>query len=92
MRALLAWVDRVTPSGQSPTLERLLALVGDPDLTSAVRDLESSLYGGGKALGWRGDTLSRHLARTRRAHREIFRPAAAPLLAPLNPPSPRWDV
>ena len=92
MRALLAWVDRVTPSGQSPTLGRLLARVRDSDLTSAVRDLESSLYRGGGASGWRGEALARHLERVRRAHREIGRPAEAPLLAPLNPSAPEWDA
>jgi hypothetical protein len=88
MRALLAWVDRVTPSGQDPTLGRLLARVGDADLTGAVRDLETSLYGGGEASGWRGDTLARHLERLRRTRPEIGRPAEAPQLAPLNPSGP----
>jgi len=88
MRALLAWVDRVTPSGQNPTLGRLLARVGDSDLTRAVQDLESSLYGGGESSRWHGDTLARHLERLRRARPEIGRPAEAPLLKPLNPSSP----
>jgi hypothetical protein len=85
MRALLAWVDRVTPQGQRPTVARLLALVQDEELTAAVRGLERVLYGNGDVAGWRGKNLARHLERVRGGRRELGGEAEPSLLAPLNP-------
>ncbi len=87
MQALLAWVGRVTPPGQSPTVGRLLALAEDEELSARVRGLERILYREGDSGGWTGDALARDLERVRGAHRELRRAAAPPLLAPLNPTS-----
>ena len=87
MQALLAWVDRVTPSGQSPTLGRLLDLAQDEELSRAVRGLEDALYGRGDASGWRGVSLAPSLERGRRARRPEAEPG---LLAALNPRSSPW--
>jgi len=85
MQTLLAWVDRVTPQGQSPTVERLLVRAQDEELTGAVRGLERVLYGNGDDAGWSGDTLARRLARVRGARRALRLQAEPALLAPLNP-------
>jgi hypothetical protein len=90
MRALLAWVDRVTPSGQSPTVGRLLDVAGDEELSGAVRGLEGALYGAGDASGWRGDALARSLERVRGARRGLRLEAEPGLLAPLNPRASPW--
>jgi hypothetical protein len=86
MQALLAWVDRVTPTGQSPTVGRLLDEEGDADLVKAVRALERTLYGRDDATSWRGDALARALKGLRGTRAGIRPGAAAVLLSPLNPP------
>ena len=85
MQTLLAWVDRVTPQGQSPTVERLLVRAQDDELTGAVRGLERVLYGNGDVARWRGDTLARHFERLRGARRALELETEPGLLAPLNP-------
>jgi hypothetical protein len=85
MQALLAWVDRVTPSGQSPTLGRLLEIARDEELSGAVRGLEGALYGQDDSSGWLGDSLARSLERVRRAQHVLRLEAKPGLLAPLNP-------
>jgi hypothetical protein len=86
MQALLAWVDRVTPEGLSPTVGRLLGERGDAALIQAVRALERALYGSDDATSWRGDALAGALEGLR-GTRDGTRPgAAAVLLSPLNPP------
>jgi hypothetical protein len=90
MQALLAWVDRGTPRGQSPTLGRLLETARDEELSRAVRDLEDALYGQGDAAAWRGDSLARSLERVRRARRELRLDREPTLLAPLNPRTSPW--
>jgi len=87
MRALFAWVDRVTPPGQSPTVHRLLAKAADPELSGAVSGLEAALYGSADPAGWRGQGLARLLERARRAGRAAGIPRSPALLAPLNPPA-----
>jgi len=87
MRALLGWVDRVTPPGQSPTVQRLLETAGDPELSEAVRGLEAALYGSADPAGWRGQGLARLLERARRAGRAPGTHRSPALLAPLNPPA-----
>ncbi len=87
MRALLAWVDRMTPPGERPTLRRLVALAGDAELTREVGELEKDLYGEGNPAGWRGDRLAQALERVRRAGGAAGDVHAEALLAPLNPPA-----
>jgi hypothetical protein len=85
MQALLSWVDRVTPPGQSPTVERLLGLARDEELSGAVHALERALYRESDASGWSGALLARNLERVRGAHGELRGVAEPHLLAPLNP-------
>ena len=88
MRALLAWVDRVTPPGSIPTVGRLVDRAGDPVLSAAVRDLESALYGEDDAAGWRGKRLGEALETARRSQDAGGgAPGAVFLLSPLNPPA-----
>lgn len=90
MLALLAWVDRVTPPGQSPTLGRLLDGAQDDELSGAVASLEEALYGRGDTSGWHGDSLARSLEGARRARRELrLEPEQSPL-APMNPRTSPW--
>jgi hypothetical protein len=88
MTALLAWVDRVTPPGQSPTLGRLLATTRDDELFTAVRDLERALYGEGGLSTWRGASLARGLERARDARHDAQTGTISPVLSLLNPPGP----
>jgi hypothetical protein len=85
MRALLAWVDRITPAGETPTLGRLVELAADPELAEAVAGLERSLYGSVAGDPWRGARLSQALDRARRSRRVGALPVPDSTLAPLNP-------
>jgi hypothetical protein len=87
MRALLDWVDRITPPGRPPTLDLLLGAAHDEGLTAAVRALEGVLYGkdARSAAAWRGEALARGLPAARRARRDLEGATRLPLLAPLNP-------
>jgi hypothetical protein len=86
MRALLAWVDRITLPGGTPTLQRLVESADDPALADAVRDLETALYGSGDAAAWRGRPLAGALEAGRRSGRAGNTAHAPELLSPLNPP------
>jgi hypothetical protein len=85
MSALLAWVDRVTPAGHSPTVGRLLEIAADEKLSGSVRALEGALYGEGDVAGWRGESLARDLERVRGARRQLALEGEPGTLAPLNP-------
>jgi hypothetical protein len=86
MRALLAWVDRITPPGRVPTVQRLVDHARDAGLAVTVRELETALYGSGEAAAWRGRPLAGALEAARRSGKAEDTAHAPALLSPLNPP------
>jgi len=87
MQALLAWLDRTSPSGTAATVASFVAAAHDAELATAANDLSELLYGdtGTGESSWDGADLYRAVRRHRRS-----RIAAAPTfrggdLAPLNP-------
>ena len=91
LRSLLSWLDHLAERDGAATLGAFVAAADDPELASAIRELEERLFGpgGSEKKGWVGSRLHRSVRRQRHRRRSATRARGRPPgLAPLNPGVP----